>query len=216
MAKSFLNKKINKLTRTWRRRLRKQSTRAYLSVGVLVLGLFSYIGYISSMNHSINPLVYKPLLHLIAEAESSDNYNAYYGNPDNQSVMFTDMTIQEVIDWQASFIAQGSPSSAVGRYQVIDTTLHGLVSELSLDTSLKFDSELQDRLAVTLLERRGAGQYAKGEMTAEEFAANLAKEWAALPKVVGENPDHSYYAGDGLNQSRVSRDQILATIAMID
>lgn len=216
MAKLFLKKKINKLTRAWRKKLRKQSTRAYLSVGVLVLGLFSYIGYISTMNHSINTAVYKPLLHLIAEAESNGNYNAYYGNPENQSVVFTDMTVQEVMDWQAGFIAQGSPSSAVGRYQIIDTTLHGLVRELNLDTSLKFDQELQDRLAVTLLERRGANEYVRDELTAEEFAANLAKEWAALPKVVGENPEHSYYTGDGLNQSRISRDQILSTIAMID
>ena len=38
----------------------------------------------------------------------------------------------------------------------------------------------------------------------EEFAHNLSKEWAALPKAVGKNPEQSYYAGDGLNKARLS------------
>ena len=210
MAISIIDKKIRKL----KRRMRKNETKVYMMVGVLVLGLVSYIGLIA-MNRNINPTVYKPLLHLIAEAESNGNYNAHFGNAGNEATRFTDMTIQEVMSWQADFVAAGSVSSAVGRYQIIDSTLVGLVNEMELDTSLKFDESMQDAMAIKLLERRGAEDYIRGHLTAEQFAANIAMEWAALPKVTGEDPNQSYYAGDGLNYSRITRDQVLAAIETI-
>ena len=40
-------------------------------------------------------------------------------------------------------------------------------------------------------------------------------EWAAFPKVIGPNPDTSYYDGDGLNSSLVSVEQVLKAIAPI-
>ena len=161
---------------------------------------------------TVEPTSYTPLLHLIARAESNDNYNAYFGNPDNKSVNFTDMTIDEVLSWQENFVQQGNASSAVGRYQIIDTTLSGLVRELGIDTKQKFDAATQDKFAVTLLERRGSEKYVNKKLTREEFAANLAMEWAALPKVIGENPTASYYDGDGLNQARIGIRDVLQAI----
>lgn len=164
---------------------------------------------------TVDPATYVPLLDVIAKAESKGNYNAYFGNPGNSSVDFTKMSIAEVMLWQADFVRQGNASSAVGKYQIINTTLAGLIRQLGLDAHQPFDKQTQDSLAIALLERRGAENYINNEITREEFAANLAKEWAGLPKVIGENPDKSYYASDGLNKARVSVGDIMKAIEPI-
>lgn len=164
---------------------------------------------------TVDPATYAPLLNLIARIESNDNYNAYFGNASNTEIKFTDMTIGEVMAWQSHFISQGHASSAVGRYQIINTTLAGLVSRQKVDANQKFDQATQDRIAITLLERRGSLDYVARELTSRQFAANLAREWAALPRVIGDNPSTSYYAGDGLNASRTSVDEVLKAIEQI-
>ena len=103
----------------------------------------------------------------------------------------------------------------MGRYQFIDSTLRGLVQELKIDEEEIFTPALQDTLAVALLERRGVQEYATGEISKEEFAHNLSKEWAALPKVIGENPEQSYYAGDGMNKALLSVGEIYSGIATV-
>ena len=155
------------------------------------------------------------LLNTIAKVESKYNYNAYFGNSANTSVQFTAMTVDEVLAWQAQFVAQGNASSAVGRYQFIDSTLRGLVTQLNIAGTEVFDEALQDKLAVALLERRGIRDYVDSKISREEFAHNLSKEWAALPKTIGENPEQSYYAGDGLNKAQVSVDEMFASIATV-
>ena len=164
---------------------------------------------------AVDPASYSQLLQLIAQAESKGNYNAYFSNASNTSVKFTNMSIAEVREWQAKFVQEGNASSAVGRYQIIDTTLEGLVRELNLDLSQKFDESTQDMLAIALLERRGSIHYVNQEIDNREFAANLAQEWAALPKIIGENPESSYYAGDGLNKSLIDSTQVLRAIGNI-
>ena len=179
---------------------------------VLVIGLVAYAGVMQNKDKDINPRAFKPLLNLIAQGESNDNYNAYFGNSDNQEIEFSDMTVAEVLTWQKDFLSKGNPSSAVGRYQIINKTLVGLLDQLGIESSQKFDPKLQDRLAVALLERRGAKDYVNGRISREEFASNLSMEWAALPKVLGDNPHESYYASDGLNQSRVAVSEVLKAI----
>ncbi len=210
---------VPKLIRTNRRafkRWRKNSA-FKLSLGVVLLfaGVFTYAGYMGNQRLTANPESYKPLLNLIASVESSGNYNAHFGNSRNNSVRFTDMTVAEVRQWQPDFVANGSPSSAVGRYQIISTTLDGLVAELEIEPSQKFDPPTQDKMAIALLERRGAEAYVNKELSSEEFAANLAKEWAALPKILGDNPEQSYYAGDGLNKSHFKPKKVLEAIEPI-
>jgi muramidase (phage lysozyme) len=179
---------------------------------IFVVGIIVYAGFMPRRDKPINPAAFRPLLNLIAEGESNDNYNAYFSNPNNQEVDFTSMTVAEVMTWQKEFVSQGNPSSAVGRYQIINKTLSGLVNQLEVDTNEKFDKKMQDRLAIALLERRGAKDYVNDRISREEFAANLAKEWAALPKVLGDKPHESYYASDGLNQSRVAVSEVLKAI----
>jgi len=152
---------------------------------------------------TIPPTAYAPLLNVIAEAESKGNYNAYFGNAVNKDIQFTKMTVAEVLDWQKRFVEEGNPSSAVGRYQIIRPTLVGLIKQLELKPDARFDETLQDRLAIALMERRGSIDFISEELSAENFAHELSKEWAALPKVIGSAPESSYYAGDGLNRSLI-------------
>jgi muramidase (phage lysozyme) len=156
----------------------------------------------------INPNAYTQLLNTIAEGESRGSYNAYFGHAGNDSIRFTDMTIAEVLQWQKQYVQDGSNSSAVGRYQIIRPTLTKLVHELNVDPDAPFNAVLQDRMAIALLERRGSIEYVDNKISREQFAANLSREWAALPKIMGPNPQESYYAADGVNASRISIDAV--------
>ena len=176
------------------------------------------VGYTISMQSQkshVDPTSYRPLLNLIAKAESRGNYNAYFGNASNTSIDFTSMTIAEVLNWQAEYIKKGSPSSAVGRYQILNTTLSGLVDQHNIDKNQRYDKKTQDELAIMLLERRGSIAYVNKDITQKEFAASIAKEWASLPKVNGENPEKSYYHSDGLNKSLVQVGEVLDAIEPI-
>ncbi len=204
-----------KLAKSFKRSLRSRAFAVSVVATVLVASTIAYNGYMQNRRLTVDPSSYERLLGLIASVESKNNYNAYFGNAANSSIDFTAMTVADVMHWQAEHVAQGNASNAVGRYQIISGTLSGLVSRLNIDPSAKFDQPLQDRMAIALLERRGAERYVNKELTQEEFAANLAKEWAALPSVTGADPQASYYAGDGLNKSLVSVDKVLSAIEPI-
>ena len=205
-----MHKRIKRLQR-W---LRNRKTAV---AGALILIIISSLIFNTMQQRrlTVDPTSYKALLELIARAESSDNDNAYFGNASNQAVLFTTMSIADVLTWQADYVSQGSPSSAVGRYQLVNTTLAGLVQQLGVNTQHKFDRAMQDKLAIALIERRGSESYINSELTREQFAANLAKEWAGLPRVIGDTPGDSYYASDGLNRSRVSVEDVMQAIAPI-
>ena len=202
-----MTRRVRKVTR-W---LQKRPAVFWIGI-VFVAALIAYT--IGSMNQrlQVDPVSAKPLLDLIARVESKGNYNAYFGNAGNTSIRFTEMSVGEVMQWQAEFVAAGHPSSAVGRYQIISTTLKSLVQQLDIDTNQPFNEAMQDRMAVALLERRGATEYVNNQIDERQFAAELAKEWAALPRVVGDRPEQSYYAGDGLNKALVGVDEILRAV----
>jgi conjugal transfer mating pair stabilization protein TraG len=164
----------------------------------------------------IDPAAYKPLLETIAKGESRGNYNAYFGNWKNDKIRFTDMSVGEVMAWQDKHVKKGAVSSAVGKYQIIRPTLAGLVEQLGIDTRLPYDEPMQDRLAIALMERRGSHAFVKKEISREDFAHNLSKEWAALPKVKGKNSSESYYAGDGINKSNTSVPEILDAVTRLE
>ena len=182
---------------------------------LLCVGLTGYAVYMHERQLAVAPASYEPLLELIGQAESKGNYNAYFGAPHSTSPRFTDMTIRQVRDWQRAYIAHGAASSAVGKYQIIDTTLDGLVTRLKLSPDTKFDHATQDALAVALIERRGSIDYINKQLSQSQLAANLAQEWASLPRITGSQPESSYYAGDGLNASLVHSQQVLHAVAQL-
>jgi hypothetical protein len=91
----------------------------------------------------------------------------------------TDMTIGEVMAAQRS-----GRLFAAGRYQIIPSTMQGIVGAAGLSMNDKFSPENQDRLGVALIEHKRPYAYAyitgqhddrRGAMLA------LAQEWASLP-----------------------------------
>lgn len=201
------------LRRVWRTITRVFHRKPFYVVGVLVF-VVAAAGILYSTMTKIDAN-YTELLSTIAEGESKGNYNAYFGNANNTEIDFTTMTVAEVLAWQQQYVAEGHVSSAVGKYQFINTTLRGLVREMQIDEAALFDPALQDRLAIRLLERRGAQDYLRGRISREQFAHNLSQEWAALPRVTGNNPAASYYADDGLNKAQLSVDEVLVAIASL-
>lgn len=185
-------------------------------VGIVLIAMLGYTVYMGNKRLIVNKQTYQPLLNLIADVESRGNYNAYFGHTNNQKIDFTAMTINEVLQWQDEFIDRGSPSSAVGRYQFLNTTLGELVSEQGINRSSRFDKSMQDRLAIALLERRGGEAYVNKELSRHDFAANLAKEWASLPQITGDAPEKSYYDSDGLNKALVESKKVLEAVNHIE
>lgn len=206
-----------RIFRTYKRRVAARLRRIpWLPVALMTVLAISFTVMQQENYSSIVPDSYRPLLDIIATAESHGNYNAYYGSTNNSSIDFTHMSIQEVIEWQKEHIAAGNVSSAVGRYQIIDTTLAGLVRDMDLDTSQAFNEATQDAMAIALLEQRGSVRYVNNALSRSDFAANIAKEWASLPKMTGDDPGHSYYAGDGLNASLIDTETVLHAIDALE
>lgn len=153
------------------------------------------------------------LLGLIRGAETSKGYEDFYrGSKLAPSKPVTQMTINEVRDWQRRSVRAGSKSSAIGGYQIISKTFNGLVSELGLNGAELFDEAMQDRMGTHLLARRGYNDWVAGKITDQQFGNNLSKEWAGLPMVLGRKAGRSYYDGDGLNASTVTPGNVLEAL----
>jgi len=158
------------------------------------------------------------LTEVIGDAESNGNYNRVYsGSVIGLPKELSTMTVDEVLAWQDESVAAGSASSAAGKYQVIRKTLRRALNGIpEITGSSLFNVETQDTICYYLLEIRGLSDYQKGNITAEDFANNLSKEWAGLPVVTGPNKGSSYYDGDGLNKANVSPTAVLNAINEIN
>jgi tape measure domain-containing protein len=117
-----------------------------------------------------NQVSKKGLLDLIGLYEGTDKGRGYnetldYGRWTGGDVNLTQMTLREVLALQKQMLANpenrakygdGKGSSAVGRYQIVSTTLSGLMKNLGLSGDELFDQSMQDRLAQELIrETRG-------------------------------------------------------------
>jgi uncharacterized protein (TIGR02594 family) len=161
------------------------------------------------------PSKFSSLLEVVSRHEGGKNYNARFGDIANQNPRFVDMTLSEVLRWQADFVRKGSPSSAVGRYQIIQGTLRGLKDKLKLVGTELFDAALQDRLAMQLLKNRKLENFLSKSISRTRFGLFLAMEWASLPVLAAVNGKHksvvrgqSFYAGDGLNKAHVAPEDV--------
>jgi hypothetical protein len=150
-----------------------------------------------------------PLLDFIGNKESQgyDDISGLISESRYPTKRITRMTIQEILDWQES-IDDFQLSEAVGRYQIMEDTLRGynndrgagpgnpLYTRAGLSAGDLYSPENQDKMAIVLLNQRGLQRFVDGEITREQFANNLASEWASLPLVTGPNAGRSKYAGD--------------------
>lgn len=143
--------------------------------------------------------IYRPLLDLIGRAEGTDKergydetlaYGAYTGGP----VDLTHMTLEEVDRLQTGMLRHPKNkfgSSAVGRYQIVRTTLRHIRKNLGLPGSAVFSPLMQDRCACFLLGSRGIDEWLAGRKSANSMLLSLAQEWASFPTPNGKG----YYGG---------------------
>jgi muramidase (phage lysozyme) len=136
----------------------------------------------------------RQLMDLIGRSEGTDRARGYnetlgYGRYTGGNVDLTSMTLAEVSALQRRMLAHPENrqnSSAVGRYQIVGTTMRGLIQEMGLNPNeTRFTPEIQDAMAARLLERRGMSRVERGQMTPEQFQNGLAREWASLPTTEG-------------------------------
>ena len=149
------------------------------------------------------------LLDIIGRGESGGNYNALvYGKGGAQvptSANLTGMTIAQVQEYQKGMIARGHASTAVGKYQMIASTLAEQVKKLGLDpNTTMFDEKTQDRLAQQLINQAGVGR-----LDTATVMRNLAGTWASLPADMSGRGRY-----DGFNANRATIDPKELTAAL--
>lgn len=148
---------------------------------------------------NLTDLCANSLLDFISVEESGGNYDAYIGNVNAPAGTITGKSLAEVYAFQRELVADGEPSSAVGRYQFIDRTLSALVQAAGTPLTAPLSAELQDDYALSLLEQRGYRAWLAGSLTDAGFAHSLSCEWASLPDPL--NDGRSHYDGDGVNSA---------------
>jgi chemotaxis protein histidine kinase CheA len=176
------------------------------------------------------------LVPILAKAESPDYNLLVFPKKDKKGITppkpLTKMTIDEVIKFQSQMSKSGQyPSNAVGKYQIIQSTLKGGVADLKIPLTQLFDEKTQDRLYYEYLtgtKRKKLGNYLTGEVAdkPETLAAaqlEMAKEFASFGvpyrvwrdenknedgKVIWDarwiEPGQSYYVGSGGNKASVT------------
>ncbi len=150
------------------------------------------------------------LAKLVRQAEAGGNYNAVYGRA-NSKYDLGQLTLDQVLGLQQEARRRGVKSTAIGAYQFLYKTLRGLKAETGLKGTEKFTPELQDKLFMALLNRRGLQAFRAGRISKRQFALSLSQEWAGLPN---PNTGRSFYAGDGLNASRVKTASVYRALGM--
>jgi murein DD-endopeptidase MepM/ murein hydrolase activator NlpD len=106
------------------------------------------------------------------------------------------MTLSEVKEFQQKQIdvtrgtIPGAPKNlgtgAVGKYQITAGTLQSLQSQMGLKDTDIFSPQLQDKMAVHLLNQRGLQKYLNRELPSGEFQNRIANVWASIPKTTGQ------------------------------
>ena len=164
------------------------------------------------------------LLTAIRSKEAPKGYSQVYsGIPAKYRKDVTKMTVAEVLEWQKKLRDNKlSKSTAAGGYQIIYLTLRACVKGMGLKGTELFNADLQDKMAVYLLQQRGLGEYMEGLLSPEDFANKVAMEWASVPVVTPlqgakrkVKPGESYYDGDGLNAAHHDPEKILALVKAI-
>lgn len=160
------------------------------------------------------------LLALLRRVESGGDYNIVWGGiakKDRPPRPLTTMTVNEVLAWQDS-IDPRYRSEAAGAYQFLEDTLRLLVRLGLVNGNAKFNVPTQDAAAVARMrQQRGLDRYLAGKMSAEDFGQEIAKEWASMPAITRDRrgrpaTGQSYYAGDGLNKSLVTRAELMSAV----
>lgn len=173
---------------------------------------------------------------LLGKVESKNDYTAYNRTKPKLASFYktnlTSLTLGELMKKQME-----REVFAAGRYQIIPTTLKESIKFLSLDVSLKFDEEIQDKIFdeyIIRVKRKGFIDYLEGSGSIEDAIYAWAMEFASAgvrkgkgisPKLVLDESGRpfkmkrvarfegeSYYSGDGLNVSHIMPDEMVRVL----
>lgn len=157
------------------------------------------------------------ILDFIGLYESNGNYNVSFGNGKYGSVNLTNMTLDQVREWQEKLIKnqlnQGiqfkNTSSAVGKYQFIRSTFDETRNKLKLSGNTKFSPSIQDEFAYYQLKQAGWADFIGGQITVEEMMLKISKIWASFPK---NFTGISYYSKVANNKALVSPEKVATVL----
>lgn len=99
------------------------------------------------------------------------------------------LTLGEILDWIEATPRQ---QHAIGRYQIIPSTLRSLIRQMDISPETRFSPQLQDAMALRLLKDAGLRDFAAGRKTADEFMDAVAWIWAGLPLRTGRSAYHGF------------------------
>lgn len=118
---------------------------------------------------------------LLGKVESKNDYTAYNRTtPSLQAFYNTNLTSMSLAEVQEKHASRYF--FAIGRYQIIPTTLIGAINHLGLSLDLKFDESLQDMIFEEYLikvKRKAFIDYLEGNGTVEEAIYAWAMEFAS-------------------------------------
>lgn len=124
----------------------------------------------------------KAMLDAISEVEGA-GYHSLVGQGRNNRAI-TDLSEHPNT---VGLVTPDGPSTAAGRYQIINKTWRGVARDLGLKD---FSPESQDKAAIELIRRRGAlGDVKRGDFA--EAARKLGSEWQGLPTGASPNQGNS-------------------------
>lgn len=163
--------------------------------------------------------VYRAMLDLIGRSEGTDKGDGYnetlgYGimldgrvtKGKGTDVALTGMTLDQIDKLQTRMLKDPDNkrlnSSAIGRYQVIRTTLRAIRKQLPdrYPGTRLFDADCQDEIACYLLGQRGIDKWLAGRLSLDTLIRNLAQEWASIPKPDGKGHYAGQHAGVSVSQ----------------
>ena len=128
----------------------------------------------------------------------------------NLNKNLSDYTIQEVINFQKKARSGNGQLFATGRYQIIPTTLLGVVKDTAISVNEKYNQVNQDKLAFQLLLNKSDiksyinGTNENNKKNLELASLSVARIWSSVGvpyKVKGKHQwvekNQSYYSGGG-------------------
>ncbi|MDD3793746.1 MAG: hypothetical protein PHI37_02955 [Candidatus Gracilibacteria bacterium] len=136
------------------------------------------------------------LLDFISHAEGTNlNYNAIFGNGNQNKIDFTSMSLGEILNYQSEY-KRKMGSAAIGKYQFMDYTLRDMINRYDISKDEKFTPEMQDKLAYIKLQEKGLNDFKNGIISKSDFQFRLSQEWSSIAK---NDSGLSYYHGDSMN-----------------
>jgi len=124
----------------------------------------------------------------------------------------TEMTVAEAIEFGTSdayrnysrdALGRGPnelPSTPMGKYQIVGTTLKDLVDRGLVDPNAQFDADTQEQIGSLLVKNRGYDDVLSGKITEEQFLSNLGKEFEGVKKNENFNLSGGSVDQTGINQ----------------